>query len=789
MGGGGRGHGLMAISETAKLIVDLSIKGGGAFRSAMTGAQRSLRSLDAHTQRTQAALGKTARNLKLLGAGVITGGAVALKWAADFEAQLNTINTVADVTPERLEAIGDDILKLARTTGTSIDDLTGAYYDLVSAGIDASDAQNVLTNANKLAIGGLSTTNEAVDLLTTALNAYGLKGKDASRITDYFAQAIAAGKVSAAELAGTFARIGPIAASAGIGIDELAASYGQMTAAGVPAAEASTQMRAAIVALQKPSKNLQKLQDKLGKDFARMARQKGLAYTYNYISKQADRYGYTLQDLLGRQEAVQYALFTSGDAYKDYRRQLRDVRKAHEGLGVAQGQMDKRQKGVTSSLRRLREIAKSTGITLLQGLLPGVERVATKIGKLVEDHQPAIKQFGKDFGKLVDELFTDENVESAVTGALDFLRDLPWDTIKDGMKITADATKTAVDAFKSLPPGVQSTLIGLLAANKLTGGLATAALKDLTGLALQSLKSITAGAVTVTGATVTVAGGGTPGIVPTGGAGGKGTPAGLPIGGILGGVAVGATGAVIGITLLGNLVDETKRGKIAAEATAQQMRLRGASDKRIEEYLRTAGLTQDEIKQVMDKVSTKVGQVVTNTDSGPSGPGKQPPAPVGERAPDFPGRPVATPGRRSVSDWVTKSDLESTYQSLDRGVRAAAGAIAIAKNAAAQAAAASAARDATMAATLARARSGITGAVSGVQSAISARLAGATAMLRAAQAGAAGSVAGAIRSDGSSTRATIRAARPIVNVTNNISATATAGAMSRVYATNRVIAS
>lgn len=782
MGGGGRGHGLMAISETAKLIVDLSIKGGGAFRSAMTGAQRSLRSLDAHTQRTQAALGKTARNLKLLGAGVITGGAVALKWAADFEAQLNTINTVADVTPERLEAIGDDILKLARTTGTGIDDLTGAYYDLVSAGIDASDAQNVLTNANKLAIGGLSTTNEAVDLLTTALNAYGLKGKDASRITDYFAQAIAAGKVSAAELAGTFARIGPIAASAGIGIDELAASYGQMTAAGVPAAEASTQMRAAIVALQKPSKNLQKLQDKLGKDFARMARQKGLAYTYNYISKQADRYGYTLQDLLGRQEAVQYALFTSGDAYKDYRRQLRDVRKAHEGLGVAQGQMDKRQKGVTSSLRRLREIAKSTGITLLQGLLPGVERVATKIGKLVEDHQPAIKQFGKDFGKLVDELFTDENVESAVTGALDFLRDLPWDTIKDGMKITADATKTAVDAFKSLPPGVQSTLIGLLAANKLTGGLATAALKDLTGLALQSLKSITAGAVTVTGATVTVAGGGTPGIVPTGGAGGKGTPAGLPIGGILGGVAVGATGAVIGITLLGNLVDETKRGKIAAEATAQQMRLRGASDKRIEEYLRTAGLTQDEIKQVMDKVSTKVGQVATNTNT---------PAPVGDTAPTFPGQKPApaTPGRRSTSDWATQSDLESTHQSLDRGIRDAAGAIAIAKNAAAQAAAASAARDATMAATLARARSGITGAVSGVQSAISARLAGATAMLRAAQAGAAGSVAGAIRSDGSSTRATIRAARPIVNVTNNISATATAGAMSRVYATNRVIAS
>ena len=44
--------------------------------------------------------------------------------------------------------------------GTPLEELTQGYYDLVSAGIKAKDAQNVLTQANKLAIGGLASTAE-----------------------------------------------------------------------------------------------------------------------------------------------------------------------------------------------------------------------------------------------------------------------------------------------------------------------------------------------------------------------------------------------------------------------------------------------------------------------------------------------------------------------------------------------------------------------------------------------------------------------------------------------------
>src|SRR6185369_1153971 len=167
----------------------------------------------------------------------------------------------------------------------STDDLTGGFYDLVSAGVSAQDAINVLRDSAKFATGALGTTGEAVDLVTSAMNAYGLKASDATRITDIFAKAVADGKVTAAELGSSIANIAPIAASAGISLEEVSAGYALLTAKGVPAAQAATEMRAAISALLTPNKQLNDIQKQTGINFAKLADQKGLAVALEEIRK------------------------------------------------------------------------------------------------------------------------------------------------------------------------------------------------------------------------------------------------------------------------------------------------------------------------------------------------------------------------------------------------------------------------------------------------------------------------------------------------------------------------
>src|SRR3990167_5963869 len=245
----------------------------------LKGINKELGKMGSIAQRGVGTALKNIGKLAIVGAGVgVALGVGAVKAAADFESQLNTINTVAGRTPAQLDAIGDGIRKIARDTGRPLEELTAGFYDLVSAGVAADQAQRVLASSNRLAIGGLGTAAEGVDLLTTALNSYGVAARDqgaqSERFADIFAKAIEKGKVKASELAASFATVGPIAAASGIEIEELAAGYSRLTAKGVPAAEAATQMRSALVGLLSPNAKLNAIQKQTKINFAELAKEK-----------------------------------------------------------------------------------------------------------------------------------------------------------------------------------------------------------------------------------------------------------------------------------------------------------------------------------------------------------------------------------------------------------------------------------------------------------------------------------------------------------------------------------
>lgn len=110
---------------------------------------------------------------------------------------------------------------------------------------------------------------------------------------------------------------------------------------------------------------------------------------------------------------------------------------------------------------------------------------------------------------------------AALKDGFTFLKDLPWDTIKSGAQGVFQVAAKAVDIFKGLPPDVQTALITVLAANKLTGGLVASGLGDIATFLLRSLTTINAANVTVVGANVTGPGvPGTPGAPGAPGSGG-----------------------------------------------------------------------------------------------------------------------------------------------------------------------------------------------------------------------------------------------------------------------------
>lgn len=281
-------------------------------------------------------------------AGAITDSVNASK---EFDDQLRTINTVAGVSDAQLGRIGDRIQALSRETGKSTDDLTAGFYDLVSAGIPAENAMQVLKDSAILATGALGTTGETVDLLTSTLNAYGMEASQSTRLTDIFAKAVADGKVTAAELGTSIANIAPIAASAGISIEEVAAGYAQLTKNGVPAAQAATQMRSAISALLTPNAQLAAIQKKVNVNFADMARSQGLGVALQALREAAGS-DEALAKALGSVEALGATLLITGDNAGSFAAELKGVEDAATKGGVALGQYTEKSKSAAEQQAR-----------------------------------------------------------------------------------------------------------------------------------------------------------------------------------------------------------------------------------------------------------------------------------------------------------------------------------------------------------------------------------------------------------------------------------------------------
>ena len=477
------------------------------------------------------------RNLGIAAAavgGAFVGGlAASVKLAGDFEAQMNTINTVAMQTPEALGAIGDSIRQISRETGSPLEDLTAAYYDLVSAGVDAADAQDVLRNANTLAIGGLGTTAETVDLLTTAMNSYGLSAEEVGVVTDQFAQAIAAGKVTAAELAGSFAQVAPTAKAYGIEIEELAAGYATLTAQGVPAAEAATQMNAAIIALIRTTGPMEKLQEQTGKNYAAIAGSQGLAEAYQQLRADAEAAGVPLIELTGRLEGTSYALAVSGDNAAQYQRNLESMGNAS---GVAAQQMSERQQGLNFQLTRLKTNLQDAGITIGNALIPQLADLAEEATGWLTNNQDDVKAFAL-------------GISSGFRDAAAFAKTIDWQAVGSLLTTAASFGKTMTQAFLGMPSWVQAAVVTGWGLNKVTGGALGSLVGALGSGLIKGVLGMNAGVVNINAATVN----GGPGGVPAGGGG--------TLGRVAGGLAMGAGVAAAGIAAVEVVNFETMRNE------------------------------------------------------------------------------------------------------------------------------------------------------------------------------------------------------------------------------------
>ena len=161
--------------------------------------------------------------------------------AADaFEYQMGYVETLADTSSTAWSRLEGDILDLSNAYGVAATELSGAAYQALSAGVATADAAEFLETATKLSVAGMTSTTSAVDLLTNAINVYGLSAADAAHISDGLLQVQNLGKTTINDLASVYSVAATQAAAFDVSIENLNTGFAVLTKNGIATANAGT---------------------------------------------------------------------------------------------------------------------------------------------------------------------------------------------------------------------------------------------------------------------------------------------------------------------------------------------------------------------------------------------------------------------------------------------------------------------------------------------------------------------------------------------------------------------
>jgi TP901 family phage tail tape measure protein len=314
-------QGLRAVGAAADRAAELDKTSAAAVKvgssgKGLTGFVQKLGEATDKAALASIAVKQAADQLGLAGARINEISAAALNATAQFDAAQTKVSTLTDDVAGFTTAMEQSSQSLRGQVSAT--ELLSAGYDVLYSGFTkTADSQAVLEAATKGAIGGFSDVNTVSDALTSTLNAYGLTAEAAAAVTDKFIATQNAGKIVVDQYAQQIGKVAPLAAQAGVSLDELNGFIATATIKGVQAEPAFSGLRAAISAVLKPSEEAKDLAQQLGVSFdAQALKTKGLAGILADLNAKGADTPEVLTQLFGSVEAVAAIAPSTGEGMK-----------------------------------------------------------------------------------------------------------------------------------------------------------------------------------------------------------------------------------------------------------------------------------------------------------------------------------------------------------------------------------------------------------------------------------------------------------------------------------------
>jgi|GEM_PF-599977 TP901 family phage tail tape measure protein len=309
-----------------------------------------------------------------------------VKLASDYTDAVAKVGTVADLQSVSLEKLRDDMLQLSTETGRGAGEIADATYQAISASVDTADAVSFVGTSVGLAKAGFLETADAVDVLTTIINAYGLEASDAGRLSDILIQTQNDGKTTVNELSQSMGQVIPLASAYGVNIENLAASYAQLTKNGVATAQAGTYLKSMLNELGDSGSDVGEiLKSKTGKSFGQLMNDgMSLGDVLGILNDSVNGDSEALAGLWSSSEAGTGALSILSSGVGAFNDELGNMQDSTGNVADALETLSTPSAKAQESLNAVKNAGIELGSAALEAIAPLLEQLAETVKSLTE---------------------------------------------------------------------------------------------------------------------------------------------------------------------------------------------------------------------------------------------------------------------------------------------------------------------------------------------------------------------------------------------------------------------
>ena len=392
--------------KTNMLAIDKQTGVFGKLGSGIAGVGSNIQSVGAGIKNVGSNISGVSGKIAAAGAkmtAIAAPVAMAFKKGVDGALELDTairqVTTVADQDVLPVGKIEQEVRRISDATGIAQKEISESMYEALSSGIDSASVVGFVEQGVQLTKAGFTDMPTVIDATTTALNAYGLQGAEAtSHIQDVMVKTQDLGKITVDELGKNIGRVIPFASAAGVSIDQLGAGFSILTAKNGDAAMSATNLAAIISELNTSGTKADKaLRKGMGQSFKEMMDDgKSLGDVLQSLSGIAEGQGLQLGDMFGNKMATSAANTLLADGPDQFNKALDAM---VNSSGSVEANFEK-MKGPAEKLRQTQNRLKNSFMEMGASMIPVFEQFASGLTKVADKFNSLDKGTKKMIGKV-----------------------------------------------------------------------------------------------------------------------------------------------------------------------------------------------------------------------------------------------------------------------------------------------------------------------------------------------------------------------------------------------------